>query len=170
MISYYVPNFPVHKIHRTGEDGWVHIPNHPKNKYKWLNAVLELIDNTGVIDPVQIVINNENDVTSGPCGANRLHALMTIRKVEFVPALVTTDKYYDWFGEGVEEIKTKEDILKYFRKEHLPDECSLEDGRVYWRTNNVYDPQKIISNMMVSQKTKDRLLKMIEEEKRLGMI
>ena len=170
MISYYVPNFPVHKIHRTGEDGWVHMPNHPKRKYGWLDAVLELIDNTGVIDPVQIVINNENDVTSGPCGANRLHALMTIRKVECVPALVTTNRYYDWFGEGVEKIETKENIIKYFRKEHLPDEYDLENGRIFWRTHNVYNSEKIINNMRVSQETKNRLLQMIEEEKRLGMI
>lgn len=170
MISYYVPNFPVSKIHRTGEDRWVHMPNHPKRKYGWLDAVLELIDNTGKIDPVQIVINNENDVTSGPCGANRLYALMNIKKITHVPALVSTDKYYEWFGEGVEEIKNKEDIIKHFRKDHLPDEYGIENGQIYWRVKNVYDSEKITKNMLVSQETKNRLMKMIEEEKRLNLL
>ncbi len=170
MISYYVPNFPVNKIHRTGEDRWVHMPNHPKSRYGWIDAVLELIDNTGIVDPVQIVINNENDVTSGPCGANRLFALINKRNITHVRALVTTDKYYEWFGNDVEEIKNKEDVIKYFRKEHHPDEYGLENGRVYWQTKNVYDSEKIINNMLVSQETKKRLLQMIEEEKRLNLL
>jgi hypothetical protein len=162
--AYFVKNFPVNKITQTGEDGWCHKPNHVKNKYGWLDAILELIDNTKTIDPVQIIIHHEKDIKSGPSGANRLFALMTKRQITHVPAIVSTDKLYDWFGDEFEEINTKEDILKYFRPEHLPEEYFLEDGIAFWRTKNVYDPEKIIKNMKVSDETKNRLLKMIEEE------
>lgn len=165
MKSYFVPNFPVNKIHRINEDGWVHIKNHPKNKYRWLDAVLELIENTGVIDPVQISIHNLNDIAAGPCGANRLYALVNIKKVETVPAVVYTKEVYNWFG-NYELIDTSEKLKNLFRKEHQPDDFGVDErGRAYWMTRNVYDPIKIKNNMMVSEETKNRLIQMWEEEK-----
>jgi hypothetical protein len=172
MNSYFVPNFPTSKIKIIGEDNWVHIENHPKKIYGWLDAILELIDNTGKIDPIQISVWDEKNVIAGPCGSNRLYALVNIREIKFVPAIVYTNKIYEWFGDDYELITNEKDVLKYFRNEHRPDffYYNHENKQLTWQTDNVYDPKKIVDNMMVSKETKNRLLKMIEEEKKLRMI
>ena len=54
--AYYIPKFPVNKITSDGRDGWIDIPNHPKNQYGFLEAILEHIDNTNHIDPVRIIL------------------------------------------------------------------------------------------------------------------
>ena len=145
------------------------MPNHPKYRFGWLDAVLELIDNVGVADPCLVDIRN-NYVQAGPNGANRLYAMVSKRNITHFRAIVNTEQHYDWFGD-CELIEKPEQIISKFRSEHLPDDYGInEQGCAYWWTKNVYDPVKIINDMKVSQETKQRLMAMIEEEKRLRMI
>jgi hypothetical protein len=157
--SYYIPNFPVNKITVDGRDGWINVPNHPKNKYKFLDAILEHIDNTNHIDPIRIVIHDENQVHVGPSGTSRLYALTHIRNYKYVPAMVSTTKYYDWFGDDIVEIKTKEQIRSYLLLEPVTYELE-PDGKIWWHNENPNESQ-IRKTFKVSNDTIERILKCI---------
>lgn len=154
--SYYVPNFPVDKITSDGRDGWIDMPDHPKHKCGFLYAILEHISNTNHIDPVRIVIHDEKQVHAGPAGVSRLYALTYIRGDKFVPAIVSTKEYYEWFGENVVEIKDKEQIRSYLLLE--PVSYGLEsDGKSWWHNQNPNETQ-MRSTFKVSEETLQRLL------------
>jgi hypothetical protein len=160
--AYFVKNFPVNKITQTGEDGWCHMPSHARMRYRYLDAVLEHIDNSNRIDPIQINIYNDTQVSAGPSGVARLFALMNVRHVEYVPAIVNTEKVYDWFNEYV-EITSIEQFLSYFSDDYLPKSYSLDDNGVFWSNHRPYI-EDIEKSMKVSIETKQRLKQMIIEE------
>lgn len=163
--AYFVPNFPVNKITMTGEDGWCHMPNHPRMKYKYLDAVLEHIDNSGRIDPIMIIIHDENQVHAGPSGVARLFALMNYRKYTHVPVIVSSPIQYNWFGDGVEKILNEQKFLSYFSKDYLPKSYTLNEQGAYWSNHNIFI-HDVEHSMKVSKETKNRLRMLVEEENR----
>lgn len=157
--AYYVPNFPVYKITDDGRDGWINDPNHIKHQCGFLQSILEHIDNTNHIDPIRIVIHQENDIQAGPAGTSRLYALTHLRHYTYVPAIVSTTKYFDWFGDNVIEIADKEQIRSYLLLE--PAHYTIEpDGKVWWHNHNPNEEQ-IRKTYKVSQETLEKLLNCI---------
>jgi hypothetical protein len=162
MKSYYVPEFPISKITMTGEDGWVRIPNHPRMRYGYLDAVLEHIDNSKRIDPIQIIIHDEKQVHAGPSGVARLYALTKMRGYANIPCIVNSKQIYDWFG-PYKEITSVEEFLGYFDPEYLPKSYSLDENGAFWSNHRPY-ASDVVKSMRVSDETKNKLIKMIEEE------
>ena len=153
--AYYVPNFPVSKVTADGRDLWINDPLHPKHQCGFLQAILEHIDNTNHIDPVRIVVHQENDIQVGPAGTSRFYALTHLRSHTTVPAIVSTTKYFDWFGEGVVEITDKEQLRSYFLLE--PANYTIEpDGKAWWNNHNP-NQEQMKETFRVSQKTLNRL-------------
>jgi hypothetical protein len=157
--SYYVPQFPVSKITNDGRDGWIDDPFHIKHQCGFLQSILEHIDNTNHIDPIRIVIHHENDIQAGPAGTSRLYALTHLRNYTHVPAIVSTVKYFDWFGSGVVEITTKEQIRSYLLLEPA-DYCIESDGKVWWHNHNP-NRKQLEETYKVSNETLEKLLKCI---------
>lgn len=157
--AYYVPNFPISKITSDGRDAWIDDPNHIKHQCGFLQSILEHIDNTNHIDPIRIVIHQENDIQAGPAGTSRLYALTHLRHYTHVPAIVSTRKYFDWFGDNVIEIKTKEQIRSYLLLE--PVDYAIEsDGKVWWHNHNPNKDQ-LRKTYKVSSETLEKLLNCI---------
>lgn len=162
--AYYVEQFPINRITVTGEDGWCHMPNHPRMRYGYLDAVLEHIDNSRRIDPIQIIIHSENQVHAGPSGVARLFALTHRRNYTHVPAIVTTEKLYAWMDNAI-EITTTDQLLSYFSPDYLPKSYALDENGAFWSNHAPYI-NDIMHSMKVSDETKKRLTQMIEEENR----
>ena len=157
--GYYVPKFPISYITQDGMDGWINIPNHPRHQYGFLDAILEHIDNTGHIDPICVTIHSMREIYAGPAGVARLYALTHKRNYSHIPAIVSTHKYYDWFGEGVEEIKSPEDIRKHFLLE--PASYGIDsDGKCNWQNQNPNEKQ-LRETFKVSPQTLERILNCI---------
>lgn len=153
---YYVPNFPVNKITNDGRDGWINMPNHPKNKCGFLEAILEHIDNTNHIDPIRIVIHSEKDIQAGPSGTSRLYALTHIKNYNHIPAIVSSTEYYKWFGENVVKIEEANQIKNYLLLE--PVVCQIEqDGKAWWHNQNPNKDQ-MEKTFNVKKETINRLL------------
>lgn len=160
---YYVPNFSIKHITQTGEDGWCHLPSHPRMRYGYLDAVLEHIDNSKRIDPIQIIIHDEKQVHAGPSGVARLFALTHKRNYTHIPAIVSSPIQYDWFGQGVVELTTTDDLLSYFDPLYLPKSYSLDSSGAFWSNHRPYI-EDIERSMQVSIETQNRLRQMILEE------
>tara|TARA_B100001939_G_scaffold226796_1_gene195222 strand:+ start:142 stop:633 length:492 start_codon:yes stop_codon:yes gene_type:complete len=158
--AYYVPKFPVSYITQDGVDRWVHMPDHPRSRYRILDAILEHIDNTNYIEPIRITIPAEGQVQAGPAGVCRMYALRHIRGYTHVPVIVSTQKYYDWFGEDVVKLTDKEQIRSYFRLEPMAYGFD-ENGRAYWINQNPNEKQ-IRETFKVSPETLERTLKGFE--------
>jgi hypothetical protein len=158
-IAYYVPNFPINQITDDGRDQWINNPSHIRYQCGFLQAILEHIDNTNHIDPIRIVIPVEGQVQAGPAGTARLYALTYLRGYTHIPAIVSTQRCYDWFGEDVVEIKDKEQLRSYFLLE--PADYGIEpDGKVYWQNQNPNEKQ-MRETYKVSSQTIDKLLRCI---------
>lgn len=157
--AYYVPKFPVDKITDYGMDLWVNNPNHPRHQYGFLDAILEHIDNTNHIDPVRVTFYSDKQIVAGPAGVARLYALMHKRRYTHIPSIVSTQKYFDWFGEDVVEIKDKEHLRSYFLLE--PVDCGIDpDGKAHWHNQNPNEKQ-VRETFKVSPETLERFLKCI---------
>jgi hypothetical protein len=157
--AYYVPKFPVNQITDDGRDLWINNPNHIRHQCGFLQAILEHIDNTNHIDPICITIPVESQVQAGPAGTSRLYALTHLRNYTHVPAIVSTEKYYDWFGESVVEIKDKEHLRSYLLLEPA-DYGISSNGKAYWHNQNPNEKQ-MRETYKVSTDTINRLLKCI---------
>ena len=135
------------------------MPEHPKNRYGFLDAILEHIDNKNYIDPIRITIHDERQVQVGPAGTSRFHALRHLRNYTHVPAIVSTTEYFDWFGDDAVEIKDKEQLRSYFLLE--PVNYSIEpDGKAFWHNQNPNEKQ-MRETFKVSEETINRLLNCI---------
>lgn len=157
--AYYVPKFPIYKLTDMGMDLWVNNPNHLRHRYGFLDAILEHIDNTNHIDPVRVVLHSERDVQAGPAGVARLYALHHKRGYTHIPAIVSTTEYFDWFGEEVVKVETKEQLRSYFLLE--PASCVIEpDGKAWWNNQNPNEKQ-VRETFKVSPETLERFLKCI---------
>jgi len=157
--AYYVPKFPVSYITDDGRDLWINNPNHPKHRCGFLQAILEHIDNTNYIDPIRITIPVEGQVQAGPAGTSRLYALTHLRGYTYVPVIVSTQKFYDWFGDGCIEIENKEQLRSYLLLE--PVDYGIDfDGKAYWHNQNPNEKQ-MRETYKVSPKTIDKLLECI---------
>lgn len=158
--AYFVPQFPIDQITDEGVDLWVYMPDHPRNRYRILDAILEHIDNTNYIDPIRVTIPVEGQVQAGPQGVCRMFALRHIRGYTHVPVIVSTEKYYDWFGEGVVEITDKEQIRSYLL---MPPAAYgfEENGKAYWINQNPNEKQ-LRETFKVSPETMERTLRGFE--------
>lgn len=154
--SYYVPNFPVNKITDDGRDGWIDMPNHPRNRYRVLDAILEHIDNTNHIDPIKIRIPVAGQVQAGPQGVARLYALRYIRNYTHVPAIVCSPEYFEWFGQDVVEIKDSEQVRSYLLLEPV-DYGLNSEGEAFWVNQNPNEKQ-LRETFKVSPETLHRTL------------
>jgi hypothetical protein len=159
--AYYVPNFPINRITQTGEDGWCHMPNHPRSRYDYLGAILEHMDNNKRIDPIQIIIHDEQQVHAGPSGVSRLFALTHQRHYTHIPCIVSSEICYEWFGENVVKINTTEELLSYFDPNYLPKSYSLDNG-AFWH-NGAWSYEELERTMNVSEATKLRMKQMMTE-------
>ena len=159
--AYFVPNFPINRITQTGEDGWCHMPNHPRSRYDYLGAILEHMDNCKRIDPIQIIIHDEQQVHAGPSGVSRLFALTHQRHYTHIPCIVSTKICYEWFGENVVKINTTEELLSYFDPAYLPKSYSLDNG-AFWH-NGAWSYTELERTMNVSEATKLRMKQMMTE-------
>ena len=154
--AYYVPRFPINQITDDGRDLWISDPNHIWHQCGFLQAILEHIDNTNHIDPIRIVIPVEGQVQAGPAGTSRLYALTHLRGYTHIPAIVSTQKCYDWFGNDVVEIKDKEHLRSYLLLE--PADYNIEpDGKAFWHNQNPNEKQ-MRETYKVSSQTIDKLL------------
>lgn len=162
--AYYIEQFPISNITVTGEDGWCHMPNHPRMRYGYLDAVLEHIDNSKRVDPIQITIHDENQIHAGPSGVSRLFALTHKRNYTHVPAIVSTDIVYEWMTNPI-EITTTDQLLSYFSLDYLPKSYALDEHGAFWHNHAPYI-EDIERSMKVSEETKKKLIKMVEEENR----
>ena len=155
--AYYVPKFPVSYVTNDGRDQWINDPNHIRHQCGFLQAILEHIDNTNYIDPIRVVIYNENDIQAGPAGTSRLYALTHLGNYTHIPAIVSTQKYYDWFGDNVVKITNKKQIKSYLLLE--PADYTIEsDGKVWWHNQNPNEKQ-LRETFKVSPETLERFLK-----------
>jgi len=155
--AYYVPKFPISYITDEGVDQWVFMSEHLRCRYRILDAILEHIDNTNYIDPIRITIPVEGQVQAGPQGVCRMFALRHIRGYTHIPAIVSTEKYYDWFGEGVVKITDKEQIRSYLLLE--PAGYGFEEnGKAYWINQNPNEKQ-LRETFKVSPETMERAMK-----------
>lgn len=112
-------------------DPWIYNPNHPKHRYKFLEGILEHIENTGVCEPVRVMINNIDDISAGPAGVARLYAFKHIRRATHIPAIVNSEELYDWFGTGVVEVNSEQQFYDYFL--FKPHSVTFEEnGTVIW--------------------------------------
>jgi hypothetical protein len=159
--AYFVPNFPINRITQTGEDGWCHMPNHPRSRYDYLGAILEHMDNCKRIDPIQIIIHDEQQVHAGPSGVSRLFALTHQRHYTHIPCIVSSTIQYEWFGENVVKINTTEELLSYFDPAYLPKSYSLDNG-AFWH-NGAWSYTELERTMNVSEATKLRMKQMMTE-------
>ena len=159
--TYYVPNFPINRITQTGEDGWCHMPNHPRSRYNYLGAILEHMDNCKRIDPIQIIIHDEQQVHAGPSGVSRLFALTHQRHYTHIPCIVSSEICYEWFGDNVVKIDTTEQLLSYFDPNYLPKSYSLDNG-AFWH-NGAWSYEELERTMNVSIETKLRMKQMMTE-------
>ena len=159
--AYFVPNFPINRITQTGEDGWCHMPNHPRSRYDYLGAILEHMDNCKRIDPIQIIIHDEQQVHAGPSGVSRLFALTHQRQYTHIPCIVSSEICYEWFGENVVKINATEELLSYFDPAYLPKSYSLDNG-AFWH-NGAWSYTELERTMNVSEATKLRMQQMMTE-------
>lgn len=157
--AYYVPQFPVNKISDDGRDMWINNPSHIRHQYGFLQAILEHIDNTNHIDPIRITFYSDRQIVAGPAGTSRLYALTHLRGYTHIPAIVSTQNYYDWFGDGVVEIKDKNQIRSYLYLEPM-DYGFDESGKAYWQNQNPNEKQ-LRETFRVSPETLERFLKCI---------
>jgi hypothetical protein len=159
--AYFVPNFPINRITQPGEDGWCHMPNHPRMRYDYLGAILEHMDNSKRIDPIQITIHDENQIHAGPSGVSRLFALTYKRNYTHIPCIVNSNIQYEWFGEDVVSIVSIPQLLSYFDPNYLPKTYSLDNG-AYWH-NGTWSYEELERTMNVSMETKLRMKQMMTE-------
>jgi hypothetical protein len=160
--AYFVPNFPINRITQTGEDGWCHMPNHPRNLYDYLGAILEHMDNSKRIDPIQITIHDEQQVHAGPSGVSRLFALTHHRQYTHIPCIVNSPIHYEWFGKGVVTVNTTEELLSYFDPQYLPKSYEVNENGVAWH-NGAWSYEELERTMNVSEATKLRMKQMMTE-------
>lgn len=157
---YYVAEFPINRITERGEEGWYYQLEHLRNRYDFLGAILEHIDNT-FCEPIQITIRSNTEVTAGPSGVTRLYALRTKKGWQTIPAIVSTTVTLDWLDNSV-PIKTLSQLRSYYRLEPA-DYGFEEDGRAYHRNQNP-NPNQVMATMVVSNATRQRVIAMLEEE------
>lgn len=157
---YYVKAFPIDRITQKGYEGWHDMPDHTRHKYRFLDAILEHIDNT-FCEPVQITMRSEADVSAGPSGVARMYALSNIRGWETIPAIVSTLTEPEWLDTS-EPVTSLEQYRSYYRLEPVGIGFE-ENGRAYHRNQNP-NPAQVMATMAVSDETKARLVAMLEEE------
>lgn len=158
---YFVKDFPIEKLTDKGGDGFLFDPNHIRNRYGFVDAILEHIDNT-FCEPVQILIRNEREITAGPSGVTRLHALSTKRGWTHIPAIVSTTIEPEWLDTSI-PITSLAQFRSYYRLE--PATYGFEeDGRAYHHNQNP-NPEQVNETFVVSEATKKRILEMLEIEK-----
>ena len=158
---YYVKDFPIDRITDRGGDGFLFMPEHIRNRYGFVDAVLEHIDNT-FCEPVQILIRSEQEISAGPSGVTRLHALLHKRGWTHIPAIVSAAIEPDWLDTSI-PIATLQQFRSYYRLE--PASYGFEeDGRAYHHNENP-NPEQVVETFVVSDETKKRILEMLEIEK-----
>jgi hypothetical protein len=157
---FYVKEFPIARITDRGESGWHRDPMHTRNRYRFEDAVLEHIDNT-FCEPVQLVLRSEGEISAGPSGVVRLHALATLRRATHIPAIVSARIAPEWLDTSV-PVESLEQFRSFYRLE--PADLGFEeDGRAYHRNHNP-NPEQIRATFAVSPETLARILAMLKEE------
>lgn len=145
--AYYVPHFPIHRVTNEAMDGWIHNPNDQKYRYGFLEGILEHIENTNYCEPVRITIHSNIDIAVGPCGVARFYAFKHIKGATHIPAIVNTRQLEDWFGSGIEEIKTEDEFYSKFLFE--PAQVNFEpNGQIIW-WNKRPDPETARRTMKI---------------------
>jgi hypothetical protein len=146
--AYYVPNFPIARVSNLAMDGWVHNPNDQKYRYNFLEGILEHISNTGVCEPVRVIINSDTDIAAGPAGVARMYAYRHILRASHMPVIVNSERLEPWFGEGVEVVRNEEDFYRYFL--FKPHTVVFDDsGNVTW-WNQRPDPETARRTMKIA--------------------
>jgi hypothetical protein len=107
-------------------------------------------------------MRSETEISAGPSGVTRLHALSTLRGWRNIPAIVSTAIYPNWLDTSV-PITTLNEYRSYYRLE--PAAYGFEeDGRAYHHNRNP-NPEQILETFVVSEATKKRILEMLSIEK-----
>lgn len=164
--SYYVPNFPIHRVTNEAMDGWIHNPNDQKYRYGFIEGILEHIENTGYCEPVRIVINSDTDIAAGPCGLARFYGFKHYKKATHIPAIVCAREPKTWFGEGVVEVVNEQQFYDYFL--FKPHQVSFEpNGQIIW-WNKRPDPE--IARRTMKIKNIDRWIRSIIDQEELAKI
>ena len=162
--SFFVPDFPINKITNDGHDGWIDIPNHPRNIYGYLDIILEHIENTNYIEPIKISYHNSTDISCGPNGVSRLYALTHIKKLTTIPAIasINIDHLIDLDNiQDKVEITSAEQLRSYFLLE--PASYGIDpNGQVFWQNQNP-NPEQASKTLNVSKESLARFLKSISE-------
>jgi len=157
----------VEKIDVYGEEGWVNIPNHVRNKYKFLEAIAESIQITGC-DPIKVTVSNQGLLVAGPSGVNRLQAVIKVLKWTAVPALICCEKV-PAFIDDYEVVASDEQLRSYFSRR--PKRLKLvrsESGKVlsYDHYSGSLFPDDVRKNWVGKPDTVDRMYRLAVEERR----
>lgn len=162
--SYYIKSFPINLLANYAEEQWVHNPNSLRNKYKYLEAIIEDIDNS-FCEPI-LVTKSGNDYIPGPHGVNRLMALIKIKNVNEFPAILNTPDPISIFSE-VQQITTLQELQKYYKRELSdPNVASVIFGANGIEINswNSFSVQEIAKTFKASQETKNRIIELFAIE------
>lgn len=157
---YYVAAFPIDRLTDTGAEEWYQQSEHLRHQYRFLDAIVEHIDNT-FCEPIQVTMRSDGTAVAGPSGVTRLYALTTLRHWETIPAIVSTTTTPDWLDVST-PVSTVAQFRSYYRLE--PAEIGFQpDGRAYHRNHNPH-PTQVVATLAVSDDTKQRILTMLAEE------
>ena len=128
-IVTFVKDFPLnHKSTKIYEDGWVNEKTHLRHTVKYMERLAKGIKESGVCDPVLVVVNKDFATISG-FGTTRAIVCRDILNYTSIPAFVVTDRdsVIIFKGEIVTEEAEVRDKFKY-----QPKIVELkEDGSLY---------------------------------------
>jgi hypothetical protein len=162
--SFYIKDFPINRIINLGMDDWVLDKSHRRYKYKFLEVILEHIENEQYIEPIKVTYHSKTDTNAGPSGVARLYALYTIKNYTHIPAIVSINENHVSDLDDLEkvEILDRKHLRSYFKLE--PASFGLDpNGNAYWQNQNP-NPKQATATLNVSAKSLENFLKAIQND------
>lgn len=163
---YYVEKFPFAKLNTLGEEPWVKDPTSLRNRYRYLEAIIEHINND-ICEPIQ-VMQSGNQYLAGPHGANRLYAIYKLTEETHFPAVISCKTIPDFLEDPV-EIKDIDDLSKYFHRDIKNITTAsvnfADDGRLFFNTwGSFSNPMKLFETFKASPETTSRIAELFAIE------
>lgn len=161
MLSYYIKEFPISKLTNHGEEGWTRDPYHIRNRYKYLEAIVEDIETSGIFEPV-IVTQFNNDFCPGAHGVNRLAAIIRHTDRKTFPAILNTNEVLD-----APLVTTKEQLQTYYKRNLLDPkvaEVNFTQNGIQISSWGSFSVDQIEKSFSASDNTKERVIDLFAVE------